>query len=121
LRFCSGGMEQVVVSSPICGQLQINGCRTCRSSSYDYVAWVASELANVALNPLESFSLVFQSIVDGSVFRDFLAGNESIWTNAVVKVDDYNVEITCSDQATTIVVGIRVCVEASTLDEEIDG
>jgi hypothetical protein len=47
-------------------------------------------LANVPLNPLQGFSLVPQTVVGGGCCRtlDFLAGNEPVWTDAMMRTDN---------------------------------
>ena len=85
------------------------------------MAFIAAEVVNVLLNPVQSRTLVFEAIVHTTPSSHFSSGKESVWTNAVIEVDNDNVHVTCLDETRAVVVGIAVSVEAATLDEEEHG
>jgi hypothetical protein len=81
---------------------------------------ITSELANVLLDPLQSLDLIFEAIVGASALDNLVGSQESIRTNAVVEVHDNNIVVACFDKTRAVVVGVRVCVESTTLNEEVD-
>jgi hypothetical protein len=82
---------------------------------------ITSELANVLLHPLQSFDLIFETIVGASAFDNLVGCEESIRSNAVVEVYNDNIVVACLNQTGPVVVGVGVCVESTTLDEKVDG
>ena len=84
------------------------------------VSWVAAEERDVLLYPLEGEALVFQAVVHAAVCEHFFTSQKTPWPDSVVEVDDYDVHVGSSDEAGAVVIGITVCVEASTLNEEVD-
>ena len=85
------------------------------------MTWVTAELGDVLLYPLQTFPLVFQSIVDAAALEHFLAGEETVRPDAVVGGDNNNVHLTGNDKSRAIEICIRIRVETATLDEDIDG
>lgn len=74
---------------------------------------------NVLLQPLQRFSLVFQSVVYTAASQHFPACQKSIWTNSVIEIDHNNIHPTSLYQPAPIVVGIPVGVKSATLNEEV--
>jgi hypothetical protein len=64
----------------------------------------AAYLADVLLDPLQGFSLIFQAIVSAGGFRglDFLAGDESVGSDAVMRYDDYDAAVRSSNETASI-------------------
>ena len=75
--------------------------------------------ANVLLQPLQRFPLVFQSVVYTAASQHFLACQKPIWTNPVIEIDHNNIHSTSLYQTAPIVIGIRIGVESATLNEEV--
>lgn len=80
---------------------------------------ITTKLANVLLHPLKSLDLILETIVSAASFGDLLRGKETIRADTVVEIHYNDVVVAGLDQAGTVVVGVRVCVESSTLDEEV--
>ena len=114
-------MEEVVVAAVVSSKEQSDGCSACRCASDGNVLRVNSEFANVLLYPLQSLDLIFQTIVGTAALDDLIRSQETIRSNAVVEVDDNNVVVAGFNQTRAVVVGVRVCVESTALDEEVDG
>jgi hypothetical protein len=64
----------------------------------------AAYLADVLLDPLQGFSLVFQAIVGAGGFRglDFLASNESVGSDAVMRYNDYDAAVRSSNETASV-------------------
>ena len=83
-----------------------------------HVLGVAAELADVVLNPLKSFQLVFQAVVQAATLLHLSSCEESVGADTIAKGDDHHVHIRSFNQAGTIKIRIRVRVEPTALDEE---
>ena len=85
------------------------------------MARVSAEVFDVLLHPLHGLPLVFQAVVDAATCLDFLTGEETVGSNAVVDGDHDDAVSACEDQACAVEVRVGVGVETATLDEEVDG
>lgn len=134
-------MEEAIISSTICCDLQVHRLRPSTVASHRNVAWIAAEERDVLLYPVQSLSLIFEAVVDAAVRKNLLTSKETppallleitslsrnglsevqiLRSNSVVKVHDHNVHPTSLNQSTPIVISITVRVKATTLNEEID-
>lgn len=77
-------------------------------------------LADILLDPLKSFDLIFQAIVQTPFRLNLLARQESIRPDSVVEGDDNDVLSRSLDQTCPVVIGVGVGIEPSTLDPEVD-
>jgi hypothetical protein len=72
-------------------------------------------LADMFLDPLESLDLIFEAVIQTSAILDLLASQEPVWTNSVVEGNHDDVRARRFDQPGSIVVCIRIRIEATTL------
>jgi hypothetical protein len=114
-------VEETVVASVVSSKEKSDWCGTCRCSSDGNVLGVTSKLADIFLYPLQSLDLVSETVVGSASLNNLVWSQETIRTNTVVEVDDDNVVVACFDQTGTVVVGVRVGVESTALNEEVDG
>ena len=70
------------------------------------MVWVASEVANVFLNPMECLPLIEESSIEISIFSHVLAGKESKDSDAVIEVDKYNVVTGLLNDFAAVIVAI---------------
>jgi hypothetical protein len=87
------------------------------------MAGIASKLADVFLDPLECLSLILESIVQaqGLVVCNLLPSKEPVRSDPVVEVDDNYVIVGGIDKVCAIVIRVAIDIEASSLDEDVDG
>jgi hypothetical protein len=121
LRFSCCGVEEVVIASVVGGEEKSDRCSTCRCSSKSNMLRITSKLADILLNPLQGLDLIFETVVDTAALDNLVCSQESIRTNTVVEVHDDNIVVARFYETRAIVVRIRVCVESTALNEEVDG
>jgi hypothetical protein len=85
------------------------------------VLGVTSKLADIFLYPLQGLDLISETIVGSAALNNLIRSQETIRTNTVVEVDNNNVVVARFNQTGAVVVRVRVCVESTALDEEVDG
>ena len=71
------------------------------------------------LHPLKHFTLILESDIDVTVCSNFLAREETIRTDPVIKGHNNNVQSRSSDEPRPIKVWVGIAVEAAALDEDI--
>ena len=81
---------------------------------------VQAYLSDVLLDPLHGFSLVFQTIVGAGGFRalDFLASNESVGSDAVMRYNNYDAAVRSGNETGSICICPAIIVEAARWNEE---
>jgi hypothetical protein len=87
------------------------------------MTWVSAKFLNVLLYPFERLSLIFQTVVQAKAsVGSYLRGcKESVRPDSVIEVDYDHVIVASFDEVCSIVIRIAVCIEASTLDKDVDG
>jgi hypothetical protein len=129
-------VEKAVVTSAICCEMERYRSTAGTATSNDYVTGIAAELplisrgqdvipsaaylANVFLDPLHGFSLISQTVVSAGGFRglDFLASNESVGPDAVMRCNDYDATVRGSNETGSICICPAIIVEAACWNEE---
>lgn len=76
-------------------------------------------LADMLLHPFHSFSLVFEAIVETTACYDLFASQEAPRSDSIINCRHYNLPPGGLDKASSIAVGVRIRVKATTLDIEI--
>ena len=110
-------MEEPVVAATIGCELEIHGRGSCAVTCQYDMARIATKLLDVSLDPLKRLSLVLEPIVDASTGGDFFARQEAVRSNAIVEVDDDNVQVARENQSRTVVIRVTVRVEAAALPD----
>ena len=74
---------------------------------------------DMLLHPLKNFTLVLESDIGVTICLNFLAREEPVRPDSVVKRHNDNVQFRSSDEPRTIEVGVGIAIEAAALDEDI--
>lgn len=67
---------------------------------------ITTDLADMFLNPFQSFKLILQTIIETGSLLDFFTRKEAVRSDAIIERDDDDVKVRGLDQARAIKIGI---------------
>jgi hypothetical protein len=76
-------------------------------------------IADILLHPLQSFNLIFQTIVETTSALYFVTGKKAVRTHAIIECDNNHIPAGGLYQARSVIVCIGEVSKSSTLNEEV--
>lgn len=78
-------------------------------------AMIVTYLADVIVHPLKCLALILESIIQTSASIDLFSGEKAVGSHPVIKGDYHDVVSRCLDQASAVIISIRVLCKATSL------